>query len=90
MCWRGPAELARRMDLLRSGSGVFAPLSTEHILNFFRTNMGGVLGSPDEVIVQLRAYAAAGVEEVMIQWFGMDDIEGLAALAHQVLPHFSS
>jgi hypothetical protein len=44
----------------------------------------------DEVIKGLSAYAAAGVEEVMVQWFGVADIEGLATLADQVLPHFRS
>jgi hypothetical protein len=43
-----------------------------------------------EVIEHLSAYAAVGVEEVIMQWFGMDDIEGLATLADQVLPHFRS
>lgn len=78
------------MEHLRSGSPVFAPMSTEDILAFFRTNLAGVLGTPDEVIGQLSEYAAVGVEEVMMQWFGMNDIEGLASLADQVLPHFRS
>lgn len=88
ICWRDEAELTRRLDLLRSGSPVFAPLSTEDILAFFRTRLAGVLGTPDEVIAGLSAYAAVGVEEVIIQWFGVADIEGLAALADQVLSHF--
>lgn len=90
ICWHDQADLTRRMDLLRSGFPGFAPLSTEDILAFFRTNMSGILGTPDEVIEGLSAYAAAGVEEVMVQWFGVADIEGLAALADQVLPHFRS
>jgi alkanesulfonate monooxygenase SsuD/methylene tetrahydromethanopterin reductase-like flavin-dependent oxidoreductase (luciferase family) len=52
--------------------------------------MSGILGTPDEVIEGLSTYAAAGVEEVMVQWFGVADTEGLAALADQVLPHFRS
>jgi alkanesulfonate monooxygenase SsuD/methylene tetrahydromethanopterin reductase-like flavin-dependent oxidoreductase (luciferase family) len=87
MCWRDQADLTRRMDLLRSGFPGFAPQSTEDILAFFRT---GILGTPDEVIAGLSAYAAAGVEEFIVQWFGVADIEGLAVLADQVLPHFRS
>jgi alkanesulfonate monooxygenase SsuD/methylene tetrahydromethanopterin reductase-like flavin-dependent oxidoreductase (luciferase family) len=90
ICWRDQADLVRRMDQLRSGSPVFAGMSSEDILAFFRTNLAGILGSPDEVIEQLSAYAAAGVQEVMMQWFAMDDIEGLETLANHVLPHFRS
>ena len=85
ICWRDKAELARRMDLLRSGFPGFAPMSTADILAFFRT---GIVGRPDEVIAGLSAYAAAGVEEFIVQWFGVADIDGLAILADQVLPHF--
>ena len=90
ICWRDQADLTRRMDHLRSGSPLFATMSTEDILAFFRTNLAGILGTPDEVIEHLSAYAAVGVEEVIMQWFGMDDIEGLATLANQVLSHFRS
>jgi hypothetical protein len=35
---------------------------------------------------QIAAYAAAGVEELMMQWLDLDDIEGLRVFAHTVLP----
>ena len=41
-------------------------------------------------LAQLRSYAAAGVEEVMMQWISLDDIEGITVLAEEVLPHFAS
>lgn len=90
MCWRDEADLTRRMDLLRQGFPGFVPMSTADILAFFCTNLAGVLGTPDEVIERLGAYAAAGVEELIVQWFGAADVEGLAILAEQVLPHFRS
>jgi hypothetical protein len=40
-------------------------------------------------VSELRAYADVGVEELIIQWFGMDDLEGLQLLAEQVLPQIT-
>ena len=88
ICWRDQDDLERRMDLLRTGIPLFATMSTEEILEFFRTNLAGILGTPDYVIEQLNVYAAVGVEEIIMQWLAMDDIEGLATLAEHVLPHF--
>ena len=53
-----------------------------------RQNM--IVGTPDMAIEQIRAFAEAGVEELMLQWFDLDDIEGLRAFAASVLPHVSS
>jgi len=38
------------------------------------------------IIEQIQSYAGAGVEELMLQWFDMDDIDGLRAFAESVLP----
>jgi hypothetical protein len=38
----------------------------------------------------MSAYATAGVEEMIMQWLSMDDIEGLATVAEHVLPHFAT
>jgi F420-dependent oxidoreductase-like protein len=45
-----------------------------------------IVGTPDMVIKQIRAYQDAGVQELMLQWFDMDDIDGLHAFAETVLP----
>jgi F420-dependent oxidoreductase-like protein len=47
---------------------------------------GVVVGTADEVVDQLRAYAAAGVQRMMLQWLELDDLDGLEALARLVLP----
>ena len=39
------------------------------------------------ILEQIQAYAAAGVEELMLQWFDLDDIDGLRAFAKSVLQH---
>jgi F420-dependent oxidoreductase-like protein len=47
---------------------------------------GGIVGTASEVVDQLGPLAEAGIERVMLQWLETDDIAGLEALAHEVLP----
>lgn len=49
-----------------------------------------IIGPPETVIAGMQAYADAGVEELIMNWRGLDAIEGLERLAEQVLPHFSA
>jgi alkanesulfonate monooxygenase SsuD/methylene tetrahydromethanopterin reductase-like flavin-dependent oxidoreductase (luciferase family) len=88
MCWRDSAELEERMTSFRSTFSFPEPMPNEEIIGFFRTNMAGAWGTPDEVSEQLSAYAAAGVEELIMQWFSMADVDGIATIAETVLPHF--
>jgi alkanesulfonate monooxygenase SsuD/methylene tetrahydromethanopterin reductase-like flavin-dependent oxidoreductase (luciferase family) len=46
-----------------------------------------LVGKPDMLVKQIQAYANVGVQELMLQWFDQDDIEGLQAFAASVLPH---
>lgn len=52
------------------------------------TQKGLVVGTPDMWIEQIRAYADAGVERMMLQWLDLDDIEGIRTVAREVLPAF--
>lgn len=47
-----------------------------------------VIGTPDEAIARLRAYADAGAEELIIQWSDANDLAGLRLIAQEVMPHF--
>ena len=38
---------------------------------------------------QIRAYDAAGMDELMVDWFDCDDLEGLHVLADEILPEFA-
>jgi hypothetical protein len=38
------------------------------------------------VVNRLREYADIGVTEVMVQWFSLDDVDGLRLLAEEVAP----
>ncbi|MBI3177539.1 MAG: TIGR03560 family F420-dependent LLM class oxidoreductase [Chloroflexi bacterium] len=50
---------------------------------------GMVIGTAPEMVEQLGQLATAGVQRVMLQWLDLDDVDGLEALAHGVLPQFS-
>ena len=89
ICWRDQKELVSRMSHMRRNFPHFAHLSTEEIVELYRANWQGIMGSPEFVVERLNAYASAGAEEAIILWFGVNDIEGLEAIAEQVLPYFS-
>jgi len=56
-----------------------------------RTFLGHVIdGVPEAIVEEIRAYEAAGVQEIMIDWFELDDIEGLQVLADEVLPRLTN
>ena len=46
---------------------------------------GMLVGVADEVKKQLREYAEAGVQRIMLQWLDLDDLDGLRSLAKVVL-----
>jgi alkanesulfonate monooxygenase SsuD/methylene tetrahydromethanopterin reductase-like flavin-dependent oxidoreductase (luciferase family) len=45
-----------------------------------------VAGTAEDIVPKIKAYEAAGVEELMLQWSDFDDIDGLHAFADAVLP----
>jgi F420-dependent oxidoreductase-like protein len=51
---------------------------------------GMIVGTASEVVEQLGALAEAGVGRVMLQWLDLDDMDGLEALAAQVLRQVGS
>ena len=56
-------------------------MSADEFLKLQRVSFKGISGTPDYVIEQLHSFASAGVDEVMVQWIGLDDEEGLEILA---------
>jgi F420-dependent oxidoreductase-like protein len=63
-----------------------ADASPAEVIAFLRSQGNRIVGTADEVVAQIHAYGEAGVEELMLQWFELDDIDGLRAFAEQVLP----
>jgi F420-dependent oxidoreductase-like protein len=73
-------RLARRLHLADAGGSSL----DDAVANIHATRKN-IVGTPEIVREQIAAYAAAGVEELMMQWLDLDDIEGLRAFAHTVL-----
>jgi F420-dependent oxidoreductase-like protein len=46
---------------------------------------GAIVGTPEEIPDQLGALDAAGLQEVMLQWLDLDDLDSLEVLARVVL-----
>lgn len=46
---------------------------------------GAICGTPDQMRAQLDALAAAGCDEVMLQWLDLDDLDGLELHARDLL-----
>lgn len=51
---------------------------------------GAIVGTSSQMADQIHKLAEAGVERVMLQWIDLDDIDGLEAIAKNVLPQFAN
>lgn len=74
-------SLARKLHLTDGGGS-----SLEDAVASIHATRKNIVGTPEMVRERISAYAAAGVEEIMMQWLDLDDIEGLRAFAQTVLP----
>jgi alkanesulfonate monooxygenase SsuD/methylene tetrahydromethanopterin reductase-like flavin-dependent oxidoreductase (luciferase family) len=87
ICYRGAAELGPRLRHLAAPQPGATPAARLAALR--ERSPSVIAGSPAEVIEQIRAYEAAGVQEIMVQRLDLDDMEGLQIIAEEVLPHVS-
>ncbi len=83
-CGRSTAELAQRASGRRA-TPALTDLSDEDLVEQQR-GRGAIMGTPDEVVERIRVYEALGIEEIMVQWFALDDLDGLREIAEYVLP----
>jgi alkanesulfonate monooxygenase SsuD/methylene tetrahydromethanopterin reductase-like flavin-dependent oxidoreductase (luciferase family) len=90
LCGRTPQELEQRVAWFRKGAPEVAALPLEAVLNIFRDMVQAIVVTPEELIHTMADYATAGADEIMLQWFGVDDIDGLELLAEHVLPRVRS
>jgi F420-dependent oxidoreductase-like protein len=89
-CGRDRAELDRRLSGLRPIFPAWEDLPPDELLQKVReTFSGSIIGTPEDVVAQLRAYTDVGLDELMLHWTVSGDIEGLGLLAEYVLPHFA-
>jgi len=87
LCYFGETEevLERRVQPARKwnpGLDGSSPVATAAGLH---EQSNAIAGLPDAVIAQIRAYEAAGAEEVILQWLDVEDVDGAEALAGHVL-----
>ena len=88
LCWQDAVQMEQIAGAARLSFPMFAQTSTEELLKWYSEQMGAIIGEPAVVLEKLYEISAAGVEELMIQWFQMGQITGLDVIAEQVLPHF--
>jgi F420-dependent oxidoreductase-like protein len=84
---RDNAALERKLSGIRQRTPEYADLPLDQLTATLRKERTLFTGTADEVIAQIKSYAAVGAEELMLQWLDLDDIDGLRAFAEQVLPH---
>ncbi len=83
---RDLAEAGRRLHG-RLEDPRYAGKSLKEVIDILASQDHEIVGTADMVIEQIKAYEVVGVEELMLQWFDIDDIDGLRAFARSVLPH---
>jgi F420-dependent oxidoreductase-like protein len=82
---RNAAELRRRGEAMQQLIPSLAAHDPGAVPDVLRAD-GWLVGTPDQIIVQLRALADEGVERVMFQHNDQTDFDALALLAHDVMP----
>jgi F420-dependent oxidoreductase-like protein len=85
---RDAADLERKLAPRRQ-QPAFAGKSAAEIAEELWTGRGALVGTPERVGEQIQAFVAAGVEELMLQWLDLDDLDGLRAFAQTVLPRLA-
>ena len=83
---RDEAALERQIGGLRESVPELAGKPLDALLGYLQHQQKTLAGSADDVLAQIRAYADAGVEELMVRWIDLGDLDGLRAFAEQVLP----
>jgi len=77
---RDPSEVAEKGRWFHSFIGSLAGVSPSAVPEMLRQRHW-LVGTPDQVDAQLADWSAAGVERVMLQWYHLDDLDGLSLLA---------
>lgn len=85
---REPSDVKRSMmcgvRMGRTEAELNAQLRSDMSVDDYRER-GVIVGLVDEIGPQIEALEAAGVQRLMLQWFGLDDMDGLNALTDVVL-----
>lgn len=87
---RDRADLVRRLGPVRASSPDLAALDHDDLVAWLRRERRALVGTPDEVVAQIGAYAAVGVDEIMFQLQELDDLPLLRDVASLVLPRLAA
>jgi F420-dependent oxidoreductase-like protein len=79
-------ELGRQLGW-RHDTPELANKSLEEAIDAIEVRGFALAGTAERIIQRLRFLASIGVDEVMLQWFEIDDIDRLRAFAESVLPN---
>ncbi|MCS7246425.1 MAG: TIGR03560 family F420-dependent LLM class oxidoreductase [Thermomicrobium sp.] len=82
---RDRAELHERASRLRSWFPFWSQSHPAEIVEEAKRRLW-LVGTPDEVLEQLRVRAALGVHRVMLQTFDVDDTDVLRLIAEEIMP----
>lgn len=82
---RDTSELDRRLSW-RHDRAEFTGKSLDTVVEDIKAGGYAIVGTPDLIVEQIKTYGKAGAEELVLQWFDLDDIDGLRAFAASVLP----
>ena len=81
---RDMTELDQRLSW-RKDDPNYAGKSLDTVIDAMSKD-GHIVGTPDLIVEQINAYGKVGADELVLQWFDLDDIDGLRAFANSVLP----
>jgi F420-dependent oxidoreductase-like protein len=84
MFGRTPAELEKRLEW-RARDPQLAELSLEQAVEKIANSGRALVGNAEQIRAQIQLYREAGAEELMLQWFDIDDLDGLRAFAESVV-----
>lgn len=77
-------DLERRLASRRQRPEL-AGKSLDEVVAALHASGSAIVGDPKGALLRIREYAAVGVQELMLQWLDLDDLDGLQALADTVL-----
>jgi F420-dependent oxidoreductase-like protein len=83
---RNMEELNRRLGPRRQAPEM-ADKSLEEVIETIEARGYALVGTPQRIIQRIQLLASLGVDELMLQWFDMDDLAHLRAFAESILPH---
>jgi F420-dependent oxidoreductase-like protein len=78
-------DLQARLEKPPFNNPRIADKSLDEKIAFWRDERHVLIGNGEEIAAQIGVYGEAGVEEIMTQWYHIEDVEGLRQYAEDVL-----